>query len=152
LYSLRVVAAIIRTSPRASTASEGTPSAEPAPTSLADTRLAEQHDRVGAMTEDLQHLLDLLVSSEDRRQPVLLRQHVQVGCVLPEMGRELESLLQLFVAQLQVARAHIHLRYENLRIDAVLPNDRHGHARCLLQHRDKEIGRVDHQTAVRLAW
>lgn len=29
----------------------------------------------------------------------------------------------------------------------MLPNDRHGHARCLLQHRDKEIGRVDHQTA-----
>ena len=35
----------------------------------------------------------------------------------------------------------------NLGIDAVLPNDRHGHARCLLQHRDEEVGPVDHQMA-----
>src|ERR687895_435157 len=78
LYSLSVVAPIMRTSPRASTdlktlaASDGAPSADPA--------LADQHHRVRplAVAEDLEHLLDFLVAAVDRRDLVLARQQIQV--------------------------------------------------------------------------
>ena len=72
---------------------------------LADAGLADQHHRVGAlaMAENLQHLLNLLVAAEYRRQLVLAREQVQVGREMLEERRQLEPLLQPLLAQLHVA-------------------------------------------------
>ena len=52
------------------------------------------------MTENLQHLLDLLVASIDRRDAVLPREQVQVRREVLEERRELEPLAQPLFAQL----------------------------------------------------
>ena len=72
---------------------------------LADAGLADEHHRVGALAvaEDLEHLLDLVVAAEDRRQLVLAREQIQVRREVLEERRQLEPLLQPLVAQLDVA-------------------------------------------------
>ena len=72
---------------------------------LADARLAEQQDRVGAlaMAEDLEHLIHLGVAAEERRQLVLPRQLVQVGGEVLQERRQLEALLEPLFPQLVIA-------------------------------------------------
>ena len=55
------------------------------------------------MAEDLDHLLQLGVAPEDRRQLVLPREQIQVDGELLEKRRQLVALAQLLVAQLDVA-------------------------------------------------
>ena len=68
---------------------------------LADAGLADEHDRVGplAVAEDLEHLLDLLITSVNRRDLVLTRQQVQVGGEVLEKRRKLEALAQVLFAK-----------------------------------------------------
>ena len=113
---------------------------------LADARLADQHHGVGALAvaEDLQHLLDFLVAAEDRRQLVLARQQIQVGREVLEERRQLEALLQPLLAQLHVAhRARRAGDTSTLGLDAVAAQDRHRHALRLLEHRGKQVDRLD---------
>src|SRR5439155_852438 len=112
---------------------------------LADARLADQHHRIGAlpMAEDLQHLLNLLVPSEDRRQLVLPRKQVQVRREMLQERRQLESLLQTLFAELHVAHARVQSGHEHLPLDAVATQDRHRNALCLLEDGRKEVGRFD---------
>ena len=112
---------------------------------LADAGLADQHHRVGALAvaEDFQHLLDLLVAAEHRRQLVLARQQIQVGREMLEERRQLEALLQPLLAQFHVAHPRGESRHQHLRLDAVAPQDRDRHALRFLEDGGKEVGRFD---------
>jgi hypothetical protein len=50
------------------------------------------------VTEDLEDLLNLLLSTEDRRQLVLPGHEVQIGGELLQIRRELKPLLQALMA------------------------------------------------------
>ena len=62
------------------------------------------------MAEDLEHLLDLRVAAEHRRQLVLPREQVQVRREVLEERRQLEPLAQPLLAQLDVAHAASQMR------------------------------------------
>ena len=112
---------------------------------LADAGLADQHHRVGALAvaENLEHLLNLVVAAEHRRQLVLTRQQVQVGREMFQERRQLEPLLQPLFAQLHVAHARGQPRDQHLGLDAVAAENRHRHALRFLEHGREQVGRFD---------
>ncbi len=57
------------------------------------------------MTQNLEHLLDLVIAAEHRRHLVLARQQIQVSGEMLQERRQLEALLQPLFAQLHVAHA-----------------------------------------------
>ena len=109
---------------------------------LADPRLADQHHRIGALAvaQDFQHLLDFLFATEHRRQLVLAGEQVQVRREMFEERRQLEALLQPLFAQLHVAHPRVQSRHQHLRLDAVAPEDRHGHALRFLEYGGEQVG------------
>ena len=67
---------------------------------LADAGLAEQQHGVGAfaVAQNLEHLIHLGLAAEDRRNPVLTRELIQIGREMLEERRQLEALLQPLLA------------------------------------------------------
>ena len=92
------------------------------------------------MTQDLQHLLNFVVAAVDRRELVLPCEQVEVRREVLEERRQLESLAQTLLAQLVVAHPRRNSRHEDLRLDPVPPDDRHGAALALLEDCRKQIG------------
>ena len=84
-----------------------------------------EHDRVGplAVAEDLQHLLDLVIAPVNRRDLVLTRQQVQVGCEILEERRKLESLTQVLLAKFVLSHTGNDARDQYVRLDAMTTDD-----------------------------
>ena len=92
------------------------------------------------MAQDLQDLLNFVVSAVDRRKLVLPCEQIEVGREVLEERRQLESLAQTFFAQLVVAHPRRNSCHEELRLDPVPPDDRHRAALALLENCRKQIG------------
>src|SRR5918996_2735967 len=95
------------------------------------------------MTEDLQHLLDLLVASEYGRHLVLARQQIQVGRKVFQERGELEPLLQTLFSELHIAHAGVQTRHEHLRLDTVPAKNRDWYALRLLENGREQICRFN---------
>ena len=95
------------------------------------------------MTEDFQHLLDLLVASVDRRDAILPREQVQVRREVLEKRRQLEPLAQPLFAQLVVTHPRGDARNEHIGLNAMVANDGNRDALALLEDRREEIGRFN---------
>ena len=103
---------------------------------LADARLADQHHRVGALAvaEDLEHLLDLLVAAEHRRQLVLAASRFRlVAKCLRNGGSSKRFFSRSSRSSMSRIRA-VQPRGEHLRLDAVAPQDGHRGTLRLLEH------------------
>jgi len=99
------------------------------------------------VAEDLEHLLDLAVAPDDRRDLVLPRQQVEVDRKVLERRRELEALAQLLLAQLAVAEVRRHPRHQRIRLDAVAADDHHRCLLALVQDAGHQVRRLDGLTA-----
>jgi hypothetical protein len=120
---------------------------------LADAGLTDQHHGVRpfAVRENLEHLLNLGVASEDGRNAILPREQVEVGREVAQERRQLEALAELFLAELVIAHARGDARHQRVGLDAVLADDGHRHRRrrttALLEERHEQIRRLDHLAA-----
>ncbi len=112
---------------------------------LAHTGLPEQQDRIGAlpMAEDLEHLIHLQLAAEDRRNPVLTCELIQVRGEVLEERRQLEPLPEPLVAQLVVAHAGREPGHDRFRLDPVPANDRDGNPLCLLEDGGEQVDGFD---------
>ena len=112
---------------------------------LPDAGLAEEQHRIGAlaMAQDLEHLVHLEVAAEDRRNPILPGELIQVGGEVLEERRQLEALLEALLAHLVVAHPRRQARDQRRRLDAVLTDDRNGNALRLLEDGGEQIARLD---------
>ena len=93
------------------------------------------------MTEDLEHLLNLLVSSIDRRNLVQPHEQIQIGRELLEVRRQLEPLPEFLLVQFVVLDAFGETTDEKRRLDTVTPDDRGDGATALLEDCREQIGR-----------
>ncbi len=87
------------------------------------------------------------VAAEERRDLVLPRELVQVGREVLQERRQLEPLPQALLALLEVAHPRRDARHEQLGLDAVPPDDRHGNALALLEDRREQVDRLDRLAA-----
>jgi hypothetical protein len=120
---------------------------------LADARLAEQQDGIGALTvaQDLEDAIHFRVAAEHRRNLVLARQLVEVRGEVLEERRQLEALLQALLAELVVAHPRGRAGHERVgsmpwrrMIDTGMP--------CVSSKNGREeVGRFDRVRPQRLA-
>jgi hypothetical protein len=112
---------------------------------LADTGLTDQHHRARAlaMRQHLEHLLNLTVTAEDRQEAILTRQQVQVDGKVLQEGRQLESLLQSFLAHFHVPHTRRDFRDEHFRVHSMLAHDGHRNALSVCENRHEQIRRLN---------
>ena len=116
---------------------------------LADARLANEHHGVRplAMTEDLQDLLNLLVTAMDAGDLVLPGEQIQIRRELLERGGQLEALPQARLAHFVLLNPRRDSRHQHLGLDTMTANEGYRNALALLEDRGKEIGGLDCLTA-----
>lgn len=76
------------------------------------------------MREDLEDLLNLAIAAEDRRDPILPREPIEIGRELLQVRRQIEPLLQTLVPQFEITQARLHRCHQCIRIRAMPPQDR----------------------------
>ena len=108
---------------------------------LADARLADEHRRIGplAVAEDFDHLLDLALTPDDRRQFVLPRELVERDAEMFEVRRKFVLLAERF--GLLFARADaLRDRLGGVGgVDAQPPQNLGGHAALVGEERGEEV-------------
>ena len=112
---------------------------------LADARLADEHRRIRplAVAEDLDHLLNLLLAPDGRRNLVLPRQLVERNAEVLEVRRQLELLLVLLLFLFARADACAHVLDDRLGVHAEISQNVDEHAALVLRERRENIGRLD---------
>ncbi len=112
---------------------------------LADARFAHQHHGIGSLpvTENLEDLLNLAISTKHRRQPVQTREIVQVRRDLPQVYRQLETPFQVLVAQFELAHMRFEARCDPLGIGAMQSQNRRRRTSRLFEQREQQVNGFD---------
>jgi hypothetical protein len=76
-----------------------------------------------------------VIAAVDRRDLVLPREQIEIGGEVLQEWRQLEALAQPLFTQLVVAHPGGDSRHEDLRLDAVPTDDRHGNSLAFLEDR-----------------
>src|SRR5205085_908651 len=118
---------------------------------LADARLAHEHGRVGALAvaEDFDHLLNLLLAADGRRQLVGAREAIQRDAEVLEVRRKLELLLVLLLLLLARPNARANLLDDGLRVRTEIAEHSHQRAVLVLREGHEEVCGLDGLSTLR---
>jgi len=110
---------------------------------LAYARFAYEHRRVGplAVTEDFDHLSNLFVATDYRRQLVLPGQFVEANAEMFQVRREFVTTAVTFLFLFVAADAGLNLLHNHLAVCAEPFKEFHRITVSILEERDEEVCR-----------
>lgn len=112
---------------------------------LPNARISDEHDGISALAvaEDLHHLPQLLLSTDERWQLILASELIEADAEMLQIGRQFVATTEAFFPLLARAHARDDLLQDDVRVCAEPPHQLHGHAIAILEESDEEIRGVN---------